>query len=501
MKRIKGFFVVLMLPGLLFAQSDVDALRYALWTPFGTARFMGLAGAYNAVGADFSSLSRNPAGLGMFRSDEVTLTPALSTVKNQILFQDRGAQENALPFNILSGGAVLSKDLTTKRNESVWKYLNFGFGINGLAEYNAERFFSGYNNANSLIDYYVTQANQGGGVPPSQITDKYPFGAGLFYQTYLIDPLSTDSLNYAGVVQGGNVQQEVWIKERGGASEFVISLGGNYDDRLMLGFTLGLPFIDFESSTNFTETDINNLHDRFDNFSFVNRFVTVASGINAKMGITYQFPVGVRLGMAVHTPTYFWLKDEYFSTLSSQLGIGETHTWTSPLGLYEYELITPWALLWGASVAKANVGMITADVEWTDYGSMYFRFRRTPDMGDLNRERKLNQLIADKYRGVATVRLGGEWVYDVFRLRGGMAFSTSPFNAAYVDIDNYDQARWTFSGGVGFRGRSPFFADLALIWSRSKSFYQPYTLPQQLVPGASITQSTTTIAATVGYRF
>ncbi len=501
MKTTKGLFVVLLLPGLLWAQSDVDALRYALWTPFGTARFMGLAGAYNAVGADFSSLSRNPAGLGLFRSDEVTLTPALSSVQNQILFQDQAAKENALPFQIMSGGVVLSKDLTAKRSEMMWKYLNFGFGINGLAEYNAERFFSGYNSANSLIDYYVAQANQGGGVPPSQITDQYPFGAGLFYQTYLIDPLPTDTLSYSGVVQGGNVQQEVWMNERGGVSEFVVSVGGNYNDRLLLGFTLGLPVIDFESSTHFTETDVNNIHDKFNNFSYVNRFVTIASGINAKMGFTYQFPVGVRLGMAVHTPTYFWLKDEYFGTLSSHLGAGETHSWTSPLGIYHYDLVTPWSFLWGASVVKANVGMLTADFEWTDYGNMYFRFRRPPDMDDLNRERELNQLINEKYRGVATVRLGGEWVFDVFRFRGGMAFSTSPFHADFVDSDNYDQARWTFSGGVGFRGRSPFFADMALVWSRSKSFYQPYTLAQQFVPGASITQSSTTVAATLGYRF
>ena len=40
----------------------------------GTARYMGMAGAFGALGGDVSAIKDNPAGLGIYRSSEVTAT-------------------------------------------------------------------------------------------------------------------------------------------------------------------------------------------------------------------------------------------------------------------------------------------------------------------------------------------------------------------------------------------------------------------------------------------
>src|SRR3954464_6236991 len=59
------------------AQNDVDAIRYARTGVGGSSRFMAMGGAFGALGADVSVASTNPAGLGFFRSGEITYTGGL----------------------------------------------------------------------------------------------------------------------------------------------------------------------------------------------------------------------------------------------------------------------------------------------------------------------------------------------------------------------------------------------------------------------------------------
>ncbi|MBD5204411.1 MAG: TonB-dependent receptor, partial [Bacteroidales bacterium] len=40
----------------------------------GTARFMSMGGAFGALGGDLSTLSQNPAGIGVYRSSELGFT-------------------------------------------------------------------------------------------------------------------------------------------------------------------------------------------------------------------------------------------------------------------------------------------------------------------------------------------------------------------------------------------------------------------------------------------
>ena len=44
----------------------------------GTARSMALGGAFTSLGADLASMSINPAGLGMYRRNEIALTPMMT---------------------------------------------------------------------------------------------------------------------------------------------------------------------------------------------------------------------------------------------------------------------------------------------------------------------------------------------------------------------------------------------------------------------------------------
>ncbi|MCB0805347.1 MAG: hypothetical protein KDC05_06070, partial [Bacteroidales bacterium] len=69
--------IVVLLTLQLEAQNEVDALRYSTTSVVGTARYTAMGGAFGALGADFSTLSSNPAGIGLYKSSEFTITPSL----------------------------------------------------------------------------------------------------------------------------------------------------------------------------------------------------------------------------------------------------------------------------------------------------------------------------------------------------------------------------------------------------------------------------------------
>ncbi|MDE5609571.1 MAG: transporter, partial [Bacteroidales bacterium] len=56
------------------AQNDADLLRFSMTNPIGTSRFNAMGGAFGALGANFSSLSTNPAGIGLYTRHEISLT-------------------------------------------------------------------------------------------------------------------------------------------------------------------------------------------------------------------------------------------------------------------------------------------------------------------------------------------------------------------------------------------------------------------------------------------
>lgn len=78
MKKLYILSALLFLSGLLRAQGYDDILRFSRFTTTGTARSAAMGGAFGALGGDLSTLSTNPAGIGVFRKSEAAFTPLLN---------------------------------------------------------------------------------------------------------------------------------------------------------------------------------------------------------------------------------------------------------------------------------------------------------------------------------------------------------------------------------------------------------------------------------------
>ena len=64
----------LLLSSEVGAQTIYDAAKFSGKDLNGTARFVGMGGAMGALGGDISTISTNPAGIGIYRSNDLMTT-------------------------------------------------------------------------------------------------------------------------------------------------------------------------------------------------------------------------------------------------------------------------------------------------------------------------------------------------------------------------------------------------------------------------------------------
>ena len=80
MKRDRNYNVgACLCGGTAFSQSQLDAFKYSQTELNGTARYLGMGGAFGALGGDISAMNTNPAGLAIYKSSEVVTTLSLSS--------------------------------------------------------------------------------------------------------------------------------------------------------------------------------------------------------------------------------------------------------------------------------------------------------------------------------------------------------------------------------------------------------------------------------------
>ena len=141
------------LTALCFSQTEIDALRYSQLQYGGTARFTSMAGAFGALGGDFSALSTNPAGIGIYRRSEFTFTPSFYNQKTTSNFMGNSLDDYKYNVNFNNAGIVLSYYEPESKN--VWKGVMFGFGYNRLNNFNNRISMSGKNDRTLFLIFML----------------------------------------------------------------------------------------------------------------------------------------------------------------------------------------------------------------------------------------------------------------------------------------------------------------------------------------------------------
>lgn len=168
MKRILFSIGIAFCTVPLFAQGELDALKYSQHDLRGTARYMSMGGAFGALGGDISTFSQNPAGIGVFRNSEVAATINLSNTKAQTSTSSFGSlKDNKFQFTFDNIGYVAT--FRTNKNDYL-NNINIGFAYNRLKSFN-RKYKAGYNDIRSSISDYIAVKTDGIPVSDLAITD------------------------------------------------------------------------------------------------------------------------------------------------------------------------------------------------------------------------------------------------------------------------------------------------------------------------------------------
>jgi len=474
------------------AQNENDALRYSLASFGGTARYMALGGAFGALGADFSTLSTNPAGLGLYNSSEFTFTPSLYVGRTSSDYFNRNSVDSKYNFNMGNVGYVFTMTPVNRVSEEGWKNFQIGLGLNRYQNFNNRIFTEGENQSNSLIDVFTDQAQ---GLHYSEIEQDYDglyaYDLNLAWWTYLIDITPPDSSHYIGAIpynQGG-VMQRFSRETTGSTNEFVFSIGANYDNKLYFGATVGFPYVRYFSESVYSETVINPVDSGLVDFSLYDELETRGAGTNFKFGIIYRPTGWMRIGGAIHTPTFYWSMTDYWSSyLESTFQEGTRYDRSSPEGSYDYRLNTPMKAIGSLAFLIGDRGLISADYEYIDYREARLR-------GDFYSFFSENDAVRSNFTSASNIKIGTEWVVDKFSFRGGFGLYGNPYKSG---INNGE--RTSLSCGFGYRDKH-YFIDLAYVRMMLNEDYYLYGSDNFEVKPAINDYTSNNFLLTVGLKY
>lgn len=500
-----------------------DALLFSRLGPSGTARTLGIGGANVALGGDFGSLSLNPAGLGFFTKSEISFTPGLgfgtakSTPQSNLAATGSlgSTNETANSFHVASAGVVFANRRPDSDQTSDWRGGSFALGFTRQADFNQG--FAYTNQTNDNHSFFQFLREPGGYASPSSAgyqkaiksaqnqynTEDYFDLDGLAYGGSLTNIAKSkaglDSVTTPGRI--GPITQREHVMTKGSLSQFDLGYGGNYRDKLYVGFGVGIVSLNRTRTSTFSESSNNG-----EDFNYQDYLKTTGTGVNARLGLIYRAADAVRFGASIQTPTYIRLHDEYSTTLTSQYTPKQfDNVFVTSPSADEYSITTPFRANGGVAVLVGKYGFLTGDVEYVGYSQARFHTVDTSQGLDFT---DTNQALSTGYKNAVNLRAGAEGRFDIFRARVGYARYGSPYagSASYNRDQNY------YTAGLGMRTKS-FFVDAAGVYLAYKDRYSPYTLasnevgnkPADYVPRASpviaISQDRFTFSLTGGLIF
>jgi hypothetical protein len=511
MKAVYLIPFLLLSLNVSYAQEPADALRYSYLTqPGGTARNQAIGGAGASLGGEFSSLFINPAGLGFYKTGDFVLTPSYSLKTGKSNYLSSNAEATKNNFNLGASGLLFASP--NNRNKNI-KSVTVGIGVNRTADFNNHIYYKGLNTKSSYSEKYLEELINDNATDPNKALADYPYGSSLALATWLISPTyNADSSEVTGYRSQADpafgLNQENTINTSGGITDVALGTGINLKDKWYFGGTLSVSILKYNRDASYKESDASgNANNDFNFFEANESLQTKGVGINGKLGVIFKPVEFVRLGLAVHTPAFYQLTDNYISQVVTDLegygGAGVKQysstdiTDGQPL-LSKYNVTTPWKFMVSGSYVFREVenvenqrAFITADVEYVNYKGMSFHATEN-DTDAKSYYKSLNSTIDNLYKNAINVRLGGEVKFNTIMFRLGGAYYGNPYKNETSDLIKV-------SGGLGYRNKG-MFIDLTYVYSMNKDVHYPYRLQDAPYSPAMLKNNAGNIVATLGFK-
>ena len=490
-KIITVIYTLSFVIGAVSAQSVYDGVKIADKDLNGTARFVGMGGAMGALGGDITTMGTNPAGIGIYRSNDVMTSFSYSAYGMESKYEGQKSTIDKNRWSFDNIGVVFA---TKIGNQTPLRYVNFGFNYKRSKSFYKNMSMSGMmgvveNPSNPGSPYYVSQTNS----MALQATDAERYVWDNSRQHLDFDNanriFSDPDAGWLGALgyQGGLTERDridnepdLYVpflpvepssvfnsREKGGIDQYDFNVSFNINDRVYLGLTIGAYDVDYDKYSGYDES-----YKRGEGYSLESYNNISGSGFDVKMGLILRpFEYSpFRIGFAVHTPTFYKLTystsaivtNDYRDANTDELKriIVDTYDYVGDMKR-DYRLVTPWKYNVSLGYTVGTSLALGAEYEYEDYSTMKFNYSSNDGGGDMEFE---NAEVKNCLKGEHTFRIGAEYkVIPEFAFRLGYNYSSAvfrdeavkyiPSNSLITDTDfSNKRSQSNYTLGIGYRG-------------------------------------------------
>lgn len=476
----------------------------------GTARYVGMGGAMEALGADLSTIGTNPAGLGLFRKGKADLSFGLVN------------QTGMNKFNSLSKTNMSFDQIGVVFNLSKTPNASINIGFNYHKSRNFDQLLNAANTLNNASQNKLTYQKYRNQVFKERKDLTYSQLDALYMDNLLYDNRTKKYYNFPATGYLYNQENKGYI------GEYDMNLSANLNDRVYLGLTMGIHDVHYKGYAEYTENFVPNANN-IPGLTLNDSREITGTGFDVKLGAIVR-PMAespFRLGAYIHTPVWYDLTTSNYTVLTdgtARPNVGET---------YDFRVNTPWKFGLSAGTTLADRIALGATYEYAAYNAMQTRIK---DGGTYDwyygtyyesshNDRAMNNHTEDALKGQHTLKLGAEArITDHFSLRAGYNYLSALYKDAavkdgslnspgtyYASSTSYvnwkDTNRFTF--GLGWNVWR-FNIDLAYQYSQQNGTFYPFmnyhegsapSVEDNIANPTQVNNKQHQLLLTMGYKF
>lgn len=451
-----------------------DVQRFAERSTIGTARYVGMGGAMTAIGGDPSAAMVNPAGLGLYRRSEISVSIDETIDNTQQVVSNDTYQRTRFAAPQIS--AIWAWGNSQKQRGLV--YNNFMFSLNRLANFNRDIVVKGA--GMGMVPTICNITNDEGGVSEEFLVNK-PWDdveigwlSILGYEAYLIDPIENNKWKPAVDFTDGSLS----ISETGTSDQYTISWAGNISNQWYIGVGVNIPTINYTKHTSLREENKQNSSSA----ELKSMFHVSGVGVSGSFGLIYRPIQALRIGASLQTPTILSLSRQSTGDMYSTIAGQKYEVLTPESGVMDIDIASPLRTSVSVAGQLGKIGLI----------AVQYDYAHSSEMDDIHTLRMGAE--AQVTRGLF---LNAGYVYESSFMKEDPKWLLG-YNEIRTDMDyRYTAATQYASAGIGYRS-DVVVAQLAYQYGW-QTIHQ-YASEEQALP-CYVDSHTHRIVATLAWRF
>ena len=451
-----------------------DVQRFAERGTIGSARYVGMGGAMTAIGGDPSAAMVNPAGLGLYRRSEISVSIDETIDNTQQVGSNDTYQRTRFAAPQIS--AIWAWGNSQKQRGLV--YNNFMFSLNRLANFNRDIVVKGA--GMGMVPTICNITNDEGGVSEEFLVNK-PWDnveigwlSILGYEAYLIDPIENNKWKPAVDFTDGSLS----ISETGTSDQYTISWAGNISNQWYIGIGLNIPTINYTKHTSLREENKQNSSSA----ELKSMFHVSGVGVSGSFGLIYRPIQALRIGASLQTPTILSLSRQSTGDMYSTIAGQKYEVLTPESGVMDIDIASPLRTSVSVAGQLGKIGLI----------AVQYDYAHSNEMEDIHTLRMGAE--AQVTRGLF---LNAGYVYESSFMKEDPKWLLG-YNEIRTDMDyRYTAATQYASAGIGYRS-DVVVAQLAYQYGW-QTIHQ-YASEEQALP-CYVDSHTHRIVATLAWRF